>query len=80
MSAKDGGPAFPFDERNDDGTHFHSHAGLTVRDYFAAKAMQAMIATAASPCLLGIDGAEGPCAAAAYRIADAMLRAREATP
>jgi hypothetical protein len=63
MSApiNNGGPAFPaqfFDERA---------TGMTLRDYFAAKAMNEMTWTDH-----GWDAAE------CYKIADAMLRAREA--
>lgn len=31
-----GGPAFPFEEKCADGTHYHDHAGMSLRDYFAA--------------------------------------------
>lgn len=62
---------------------------MSLRDYFAAKAMQAIIL--ASQCedrgLNGINSAvcsspnkrpdEGVCAALAYRFADAMLKARK---
>lgn len=37
-----GGPAFPSNELNGDGGVYAQHFGLTVRDYFAAKAMSAM--------------------------------------
>ena len=50
--------------------------GVTVRDYFAAKAMQAMISTAGAPCLFGLDDAEHDTAKAAYKMADAMLASR----
>ena len=57
-----GGPAFPT------GTAFQ---GMTLRDYFAAKAMQGLIANGAvSP----VDAAK-----AAYIVADAMLKARGST-
>jgi len=52
--------------------------GMSLRDYFAAKAMQAMISTAAAPCLFGLDGVETHTAGAAYAMADAMLAARSA--
>ena len=67
-------PAFPVgaNEYGGHGTCF----GITVRDYFAAKAMQAMISTAAAPCLFGLDGVETHTAGAAYAMADAMLVAR----
>ena len=54
-----GGPAFPTD------TAFQ---GMTLRDYFAAKALQGL----ATDPRLGPDGE----AALAYRYADAMMKAR----
>lgn len=47
MSEKieDGGPAFPIDEKNHDGTHFHCNTGLSMRDYFAAAALQGMLSS-----------------------------------
>ena len=64
MSDKDtGGPAFPF------GTAF---SGMTLRDYFAAKAMQADM-------MDGIHENDFAWSAArAYKMADAMLEARKA--
>ena len=59
-----GGPAFPT------GTAFQ---GMTLRDYFAAKAMQAMIASPHMPSAFDMQ----PVAEKAYIIADAMLKARE---
>ena len=76
MSNKTGGRAFPFDsivERDEVG-HLHgfevSSGGMTLRDYFAAKALQAIADPCHSPELF---------ANRAYEIADAMLRAREAS-
>ena len=65
MNKKTGGPAFP----SADFEH-HEHMGMTLRDYFAAKAMTAII---------GEDRYGGMDATAtyAYRMADAMLKARE---
>jgi hypothetical protein len=62
-----GGPAFPY------GT---AYAGMTLRDYFAAKAMQADISSFESD----IDPSDvaGVIAERAYQIANAMLKAREA--
>ena len=51
--------------------------GVTVRDYFAAKAMQAMISTVAAPCLTGLDNIRYRTAKGAYEIADAMMEARK---
>lgn len=51
------------------------HPGMTLRDYFAAKAMQGMCSSD-SYC---VDGwAHSDIAVQAYQMADAMLRAREA--
>ena len=79
-----GGRAFPCDsivERDDNG-HMHgkevSSAGMTLRDYFAAKAMQAFITGAMSDGtpLRTMDGDDKVAAKAAYIIADAMLKER----
>jgi hypothetical protein len=59
-----GGPAFP---QQDDAT---GSEGMTLRDYFAAKAMQALITR--------ISMSGGDQARKAYEIADAMLKARQA--
>jgi hypothetical protein len=64
---KTGGPAFP--PQHDPETH---PSGMTLRDYFAAKAMQGFIAcptTQGEP-----DGISTWC----YQMADAMLKARTA--
>lgn len=60
----------PASEYGGHGTAF----GMTLRDYFAAKAMQAIIAgNSADECSLGIGAAKD-----AYAVADAMLAARNA--
>ena len=67
--------AFPSQELNSDGSHYHGSLGLTKREYFAAKAMQGMLAdgSAKSGCDLY--------ARAAVEFADALLAAMEkATP
>jgi hypothetical protein len=62
-----GGPAFPAHT-------IAMHEGMTLRDYFAAKAMLGMISADYS-----IDPKYVPdIAASAYVLADAMLKAREA--
>ena len=84
----DGGPAFPIPIAGcTDGGVYNAleqsagkFGGMTLRDYFAAKAMAAMIGTSAAPALFGLEGADGHCARAAYAIADAMLKAREPQP
>ena len=70
-----GGPAFPRNVLD----HGHGvktvhESGMTLRDYFAAKAMQGMCAT------LGEVSGEpfwNVLASDAYKMADAMLKARE---
>ena len=70
MSDKDtGGPAFPTNQENYASKNWCSD-GMTLRDYFAAKAMQAEYHL-----LEPLDQLEG-CAKGAYRMADAMLAER----
>jgi hypothetical protein len=61
-----GGPAFP--------TQVASYEGMTLRDYFAAKAMQGLLSR------IGHDkiNVHDVLAQRTYQIADAMLKAREA--
>ena len=72
--AETGGPAFPaFEVRTHDTGDLVANAsqGITVRDYFAAKAMQAVIAR-------GDDTNRPGMAEWSYAMADAMLKARAA--
>ena len=70
MTKETGGPAFPVG----DGYHQNAHGktietlGMTLRDYLAAKAMQALITR--------ISMSGGDQARKAYEIADSMLKAR----
>jgi hypothetical protein len=69
MNNNTGGPAFP-------ANHFDLGAtehGMTLRDYFAAKAMQGLVENAN---WRGMP--EDALAKEAYKLADAMLKAREA--
>ena len=68
MSKQDGGPAFP------EGNFEHKTSGMTLRDYFAAKAMQGMIGDFDFNTF-----AQDPLRVArwSYEAADAMLKARE---
>ena len=72
-----GGPAFPMLGRVVKGKWepYSQFTGMTIRDYFAAKAMQGMAGSHAY-CERGWDQAD--LAGQAYEIADAMLKAREA--
>ena len=66
-----GGPAFPAGILTDDkGMIVGGGLGMTLRDYFAAKAMQGMMHDVSQP--VGEVIAEW-----AYQVADAMLKARE---
>jgi len=62
----DGGPAFPRSATD----HCHSQEGMTLRDYFAAAIMQGLMS---SQCQV-----DDPYPIYAYKVADAMLKAREA--
>lgn len=78
MSINDGGPAFPMpsgpEPRVNATTHYNE--GMTLRDYFAAQAMQPIVLAA-----IQVAGPESnvdfaAISKAAYRMADAMLKAR----
>jgi hypothetical protein len=61
-----GGPAFPgVDEQGE------PYNGMTLRDYFAAKAIQGFVAA------IGMEIDFSAASTDAYAIADAMLKARE---
>ena len=62
-----GGPAFPSHGSMGE----IAQEGMTLRDYFAAKAMQGCI-------VAGRFQGYASCAADSYAMADAMLKAREA--
>lgn len=73
---KDGGPAFPslqYSDKNEVGDEipFASYDGMSLRDYFAAKAMQSILSFA-KPSNPQYDMAK-----AAYMYADAMLKERD---
>jgi len=65
----DGGPAFPRSATD----HCHSQEGMTLRDYFAAAALQPLVTSA-----IELDHVKWDATAQhAYLCADAMLKARE---
>jgi hypothetical protein len=69
---EDGGPAFPFVETDlVCGTRFDP--GMSLRDYFAAKAMQAMLSIEQ----VHLDCGETKIAVWSYQQADAMLKIRK---
>lgn len=51
--------------------------GMTLRDYFAAKAMQSILSSDKYVGLIGVNRYEQRTAEDAYKMADAMLKARE---
>lgn len=70
MSKKDGGPAFPFMPNANPGEWAVGQSGMSLRDYFAAKAMHEI--------LVGGGWSDyAILAKEAYEIADAMLEQRE---
>jgi hypothetical protein len=66
-------PAFPQFVLSNNGTY--AEGGMTLRDYFAAKAMQGILAGLLA---YGRDIVWDQIAEDAYKQADAMLKAREA--
>ena len=71
MSINTGGGAFP---RNVDGHYF---MGMTLRDYFAAKAMQGMLANPKLHKQI-LEAGQSWIEESAWAVADAMLKEREA--
>ena len=74
MSKETGGPAFP----NTDATipkegDYWNYQGMTLRDYFAAKAMQGMLVA----CTGWSEGQQERLAKCSYSMADEMLKAKE---
>lgn len=67
----DGGQAFPHGDMVHGGC-----TGMTLRDYFAAKAMQGLILNEAEDGTIGSDNVEPALAKLSYQIADAMLAER----
>ncbi len=82
MNNDNGGPAFPvaevYDERGGNYTQYGSE-GMTLRDYFAAKAMQGIIASGNLHSVRSLEEENAMIemvAIAAHRYADAMLKER----
>lgn len=85
MSNNTGGPAFPLPVGDQEccGRFESGYGGMTLRDYFAAKAMQGLCSSAFK--YMAGEGHATPAALAmmkdigvvAYQMADAMLKARE---
>lgn len=67
MGVNDGGSAFPWGELG---------GGMTLRDWFAGQALAGILSTNARVYWAGLDPAASA-ATVSYRMADAMLKARE---
>jgi hypothetical protein len=69
-------PAFPQSTPIENQLHpnYGKDRGMALRDYFAAKAMQGMLAA----CTGWSDANQDRLASTSYRMADEMLKAREA--
>jgi len=65
--------AFPYSGEGDD---MNYSKGMTLRDYFAAKAMQSILYADRVSGIIGVNNYEHRCAEDAYKMADAMLKAR----
>jgi len=75
MSIETGGPAFPVPDSHDaNGQVQYGANGMTLRDYFAAKAMVAFISAAVT--VVKPSTLAKTVASAAYEIADEMLKKR----
>lgn len=76
-----GGPAFPFTTNPDHEAESHTFFGMSLLDYFAAKAMpDAIEQERKSPTLFAAGAyvySEEGAAKRAYRMATAMLKARQ---
>jgi hypothetical protein len=73
----DGGPAFPYLTASESGREVTTHEGepgMSLRDYFAAKAMAGLIVNTTPDLAKGVSASH--IAKAAYDLADAMLIAR----
>lgn len=71
--------AFPESVAVDNDMTYSGDRGMTLRDYFAAKAMQSLVRSAPSGTIFGegSGAANDKYASVAYMMADAMLEARK---
>lgn len=73
-----GGPAFPSTlQYFPDDTSYHDHEGMSLRDYFAAKAMRAIMGSDRYMGVIGLNNYAHNVSKDAYIMADAMLEARK---
>jgi len=69
-----GGPAFPWEDTKDAPGQPLPSSGMSLRDYFAAAALQGILS---NPCLIELHEDYRLAAKASHKMADAMLAARE---
>jgi hypothetical protein len=69
-----GGPAFPMQGNPED--RYEGYLGMTLRDWFAGKAMQAFVIAGVDDCRTH----DAKAAHFAYNLADAMIAARNQPP
>jgi hypothetical protein len=76
-SINNGGPAFPINNQ-----HGCIYSGMTLRDWFAGQALQAIISKhpPKSQVMTGVNELDMQTARGAYDYADAMLKVREVKP
>ena len=77
FGVNNGGPAFPLAEP---GNCVSASEGMSLRDYFAAKAMQAFVRTLCDKDQMQDREAGDLIATLSYIQADAMINARKPTP
>lgn len=65
-----GGPAFPTESEHQSGASRYHYEGMTLRDYFAAKALQGILSDPT------VDNMADCLAKIAYELADAMINER----
>jgi len=70
-------PAFPINEIDQRGNHYHSHLGMTMRHYLAGEAMKGMLANPNFDCSPLVEKQITFVVGDAYALADAMLEARK---
>lgn len=72
MSNKiDGGYAFPHNEKDYSGSHYQTHGGMSLRDYFAGQVLGAYITTKPD------DATYREVAEKCFMMADAMIVERD---
>lgn len=76
MNIETGGPAFPAMDARQIGHNEYRYEGMSLRDYFAAKAMQSFITQGPVQNDLRFAAYAENMATFAYLMADAMLAAR----